>query len=153
MRQFIVFTASTEHGSKTINTITYTCFNRITVEVATSSSNASRAVHDKENCEKAGFHITFYTMLQFGSKLFIPILGTFLPLKLLCYSWPRCGSLTCVAINRTTGYQLLLICFRCMWFHVRIGQNGIGKIHFSCIGALITRSKTVLIAIHLQSLI
>ncbi len=29
MRQFTVFTASTEHDSKTINTITYTCFNRI----------------------------------------------------------------------------------------------------------------------------
>ena len=26
MRQFTVFTASTEHDSKTINTITYTCF-------------------------------------------------------------------------------------------------------------------------------
>ena len=30
-----------------------------------------------------------------------------------------------------------------MWFHFRIGQNGIGKIHCSCIGAIITRSKTV----------
>ena len=29
MRQFTVFTASTEHDSKTINTITYTCFNSI----------------------------------------------------------------------------------------------------------------------------
>ncbi len=28
MRQFTVFTAYTEHDSKTINTITYTCFNR-----------------------------------------------------------------------------------------------------------------------------
>ena len=29
MRHFTVFTASTEHDSKTMNTITYTCFNRI----------------------------------------------------------------------------------------------------------------------------
>ncbi len=29
MRQFTVFTASTEHDSKTMNTITYTCFNWI----------------------------------------------------------------------------------------------------------------------------
>ena len=26
-------------------------------------------------------------------------------IKLLCYSWPRCGSLTFVAIYRITGYQ------------------------------------------------
>ncbi len=29
LRQFTVFTAYTEHDSTTINTITYTCFNRI----------------------------------------------------------------------------------------------------------------------------
>ena len=29
----------------------------------------------------------------------------FPPLKLNCYSWPRCGSLIFVAINRTTGYR------------------------------------------------
>ena len=28
MRQFTVFTAYTEHDSKTINKITYTCFNK-----------------------------------------------------------------------------------------------------------------------------
>ena len=61
--------------------------------------------------------------------------------KLLCYSWPRSGSLT-VPIYRTTGYQFWLICIRCMWFHIRIGQNGIGKIHCSCIGVIIIRSKT-----------
>ena len=31
----------------------------------------------------------------------------------------------------------------CMWFHFRIGQNGMGKIHCSCISAIITRSNTV----------
>ena len=51
----------------------------------------------------------------------------FPPLKLLCYSWPWWGSLTFVANNTTTGYQFWLICIRCMWFHFRIGQNGIGK--------------------------
>ncbi len=36
MRQFTVFTASTEHDSKTINTIT--CVNRIKGEAATAAS-------------------------------------------------------------------------------------------------------------------
>ncbi len=43
------------------------------------------------------------------------------------------------SINSNTGYQFWLICIRCMWFHFRIGQNGI---HCSCIGALITWSQT-----------
>ncbi len=39
--------------------------------------------------------------IQFESKLFIPKSGwkIFPPLKLNCYSWPRCASLTFVAIN------------------------------------------------------
>ena len=59
------------------------------------------------------------------------------PLKLHCYSghgqlihWMADRpmlSLTFVAINRTTRYQFWLICISCMWFHFRIGQNGIGK--------------------------
>ena len=32
----------------------------------------------------------------------------FPPLKLDCYSWPRCESLTFVAINRTTGYHFYI---------------------------------------------
>ena len=62
------------------------------------------------------FHVCFMLAIdcditaiqfQFGSKLFIPKSGgkIFPPLKLHCYSWPPCGSLTFVAINRTTGYQ------------------------------------------------
>ncbi len=65
------------------------------------------------------------------------------------YSWPRCGSLTFVANNITTGYQIWLICIRCVWFHFRIGRNGIGKntlLYRSCIGAIFTRSNTVLIS-------
>ncbi len=57
----------------------------------------------------------------------LEIMKIFPPLKLLYYSWPRCGSLTFVAINRITGYQFWLLCIRCMWFQYRIGQNGIGK--------------------------
>ncbi len=35
-----------------------------------------------------------------------------------------------------------MYCIRCMWFHIRIGQNGIVKMHCSCIGVIIIRSKT-----------
>ncbi len=72
----------------------------------------------------------------------------FPPLKLLCYSWPRCGSLTFVAIYRTTRYQFWFIIIRCMWFHFRIGQNE--KIHCSCIGAIITRSKTEMVKVKVK---
>ncbi len=66
---------------------------------------------------------------QSGPKLFNQKSGgkIFPPLKFLCHSWPRRGSLTFVAIDRITGYQFWLICIRRMWFHFRIGQNGIGK--------------------------
>ncbi len=71
----------------------------------------------------------FKVLVLFGSKLFtLKSSGKiFPPLKLHCYSWPRCGSLTFAAINRTTGYRFWLICISCMWFHFMIGQNGIRK--------------------------
>ncbi len=64
-------------------------------------------------------------LIQLGSKLFISKSGRkiFLQLKLLCYSWNRCGSFTFVAINITTWYLFWLICIRFMWFQFRIGQN------------------------------
>ena len=54
------------------------------------------------NCYCFGWTIL---QLQFESKLFIPKCGgkIFPLLKLLCYSWPRCGSLTFVAIIEPPG--------------------------------------------------
>ena len=43
--------------------------------------------------------------------------------------------------NRILFSEFCLICIRCMWFHFRISQNGMGKMHSSCLGAIITRSK------------
>ncbi len=66
-------------------------------------------------------------IVQFRSKLFISksVGKIFLQLKLHGNSWPRCGSLTLVPINRISRYQFWLIYIRCMWFHFRIGRNGI----------------------------
>ncbi len=107
-------------------------------------------------CSDLHFSTTVWKQAIHCKKWQQNFLATKIALLFMAY---RCGSLTFVAINRTTGYQFSLIYnqqllwsllwtpgdgLKCMWFKFRIGQNGIGKIHCSFIGAFVTRSKTAL---------
>ncbi len=91
-----------EHGTKSSDQPTY---HPVLKE---NYSVMNKDLHPTIETDKSAFFSpVIKEQQQSGTKLVRPKSGgkIFPPLKFLCYSWPRCGSLTFVVINRVTGYQ------------------------------------------------